>query len=137
MDSGEVIPGLNEGWNFLGARVTEWSAGLIMALLIGSAFQMNPAKTMPILGFIFGGVTFGLASMRRAFPDEEKGLANYFMCLIGFPPPTIPKPAMLQPIWSGAPIKEISEHKDYSYLNLEEMFDLIDKERAEEQNGQR
>lgn len=137
MDSGEVIPGLNEGWNFMGARLMEWCAGLIMAMLVGSAFRLNPATSMPILVTAFFGVTFGLASMRKKFPDEEKGLANHFMSLLGFPPPKIPKPAILQPVWSGAPIKEISEHKDYSYLDLQDVFDLIEKEKAEEANGKR
>ena len=129
MDNGEVIHGLNEGWNFLGANVTEWIAGFLMTLFIGSAFRISPMGGAPIFVGTLGIITFGLAGLRKGQPDGIKGVANMFMCSLGLPPPGIPKPASIQPFWSGAPIKKTSEKKDYAHLNLDEMFDLIYEEK--------
>ena len=77
---------------------------------------------MPILVGIMIGTTSGLAGLRKAFPDEERGIRNLMMVSLGFAPPGIPKPAAIQPVWSGAPMRELSETKHFSQLGLEEVF---------------
>lgn len=131
MDSGEVIPGLNDRWTLMGANLMEWMSGFLMTMLIGSAFQLHPSRSTPIIVGLFLGTTFGLAALRRQFPDEHKGVASLFLVKLGLAPPHIPRPASLQPFWSGAPVKEINERKDYMYLDLDDMFDLMKKEKEE------
>ncbi len=129
MDNGEVINGLNEGWTFVGANVTEWIAGFIMTMLIGSAFQISPVGGTPIFICTLCGITFGMAALRKQFPDGTRGVANQFMIALGLPPPGIPKPASIQPLWSGGPIRKVDEKKDYHHLDLDSMFDLIYEEK--------
>lgn len=100
MDSGDVIPGLNEDWTFGGAKMFEWLAGLMMAFLVSGLFN-RPAHYMPLLVITWIGTTFFLAGLRRQFPDEERGIRNVFMVACGFAPPGIPSPSKLQPRWSG------------------------------------
>ncbi len=129
MDNGEVINGLNEGWTFIGANLTEWLAGFMMTLFIGSAFGISPVGGTPIFITTLAGITFGMAALRKQFPDGTRGVANSFMISMGLPPPGIPRPSSIQPLWSGGPIKQVSEKKDYSHLNLDEMFELIYEEK--------
>lgn len=119
MDNGEVIPGLNDGWTFLGAKLMEWVSGLMMALMIAQMFGLTSTHA-PIFAAAVFGTTFGLRNLRQQFPDEEKGIANMVAANLGFAPPKIPKPAGIQPIWSGAPIKTLSEKKEFVELGLAE-----------------
>ena len=125
MDDGYVIPALGEGWSFAGARVMEWMAGLIMAMLSSELFT-NPVRSMPILIAIAIGTPLILASFRKQFPDEERGLRNAAMVALGFEPPGLPAPAPMQPIWSGAPLQRLSEECEFSTLNLHSLF--VDQE---------
>ena len=120
MDSGDVIPGLNEDWTFAGARVFEWMAGFMCSFLAANLVD-KPATWMPILVMIWIGTTLGLALLRKKFPDEERGVRNVAMVTCGFEPPGIPAPSKLQPLWSGAPIKGVNENCLYSQLGLEEL----------------
>ena len=131
MDSGEVIPGLNEGWTLAGAKFMEWIAGLLSTLIVGSLFGLNPTTWMPLYIIVCLGTVYFLAGLRSQHPDEERGIANLVATKLGFAPPGIPRPARIQPIWSGAPIKELAETTDYSYLDLNEVFDLIESEKRD------
>ena len=124
MDNGEVIPGLNESWTLGGAKLGEWMAGF-MALIIASEvlFTDKLAKSMPALMLIWVGTTFGMAALRRMYPDEERGLRNQAMVAIGVPPPGIPLPAQLQPYWSGFPAKDIDPKSEFAQLNLNVLFE--------------
>ena len=128
MDNGEVIPGLNEDWTLGGAKFHEWIAGLMMFLIASELFFDNIGRNMPYLLMIWVGTTFALAGIRRCFPDEERGIRNYCMTAVGMPPPGIPAPSMLQPYWSGAPMRGLDEQTEFSRLNLQEIFPSDEQE---------
>lgn len=134
MDDGYVIPGLNEEWQMLGAKVTEWGAGLL-AFMMCSSLVHKVATSMPILLAAWFATTLSLASLRRKFPDEEAGMRNFVLSAIGVPPPGIPTPARLQPVWSGAPMRSIQEEKEYSFLELDKVFNPEPEEEALEDNS--
>lgn len=121
MDNGEVIPGLNEDWTFAGAKMMEWMCGF-MSLMIVSSFLDKPAKWAPILCLIMVTMTLGMAALRRQFPDEERGLRNALMVSLGFHPPGLPVPALLQPYWSGAPQRQLDAEKEFMTLGLDKVF---------------
>lgn len=120
MDGGDVIPGLNEDWTFANAKVFEWLAGFMTSFLVANMVD-KVGQWMPVLLMIWVGTTFGLAMLRRQFPDEERGVRNLVMVTCGFEPPGIPAPSKLQPLWSGAPIKGVKEDSLYAQLGLEEL----------------
>lgn len=121
MDNGEVIPGLNEGWTLGGAKVFEWISGLMMLLVCQEVvFTEKIARSMPLLMVIWVTTTFGLALLRRGFPDEERGLRNHVMVAVGIAPPKLPTPAALQPLWSGAPLRELDPKSKFSQFGLAE-----------------
>lgn len=122
MDSGDVIPGLNEDWTFAGARPAEWMSGFMTSFLAANMVD-KPAQWMPFLVMIWIGTTLGLALLRKKFPDEERGVRNIVMVTCGFEPPGIPAPSKLQPLWSGAPIKAVKEDCLYAQLGLDELRD--------------
>ncbi len=121
MDNGDVIPGLNEDWTFAGCKAMEWMAGLMMALLVGTAFE-KPANYMPFLVLVWIGTTLLLATLRKRFPDEERGVRNLVMASCGFEPIGIPSPARLQPVWSGAPLRKLGESCLFVQLGLDEVI---------------
>lgn len=131
-DSGEVLSGLHENWTFLGANAMEWCAGLVVFLMI-SIFATSPAKAMPMMlaGWIL--TTYQLALLRKMFPDEERGVRNAVMTACGFPPPDIPAPASLQPIWSGAPVDMPPANSQFMKLGLDELFPTGQRELIEEE----
>ena len=129
MDSGDVIPCLNEDWAFAGCKMFEWLAGLMTAFLASSVFE-KPATAMPILVTVWIGTTLGMAHLRKQFPDEERGVRNMCMVACGFAPPGIPAPAKLQPRWSGGRISEVGRMSMYSQLGLEELRDMTVTESA-------
>jgi len=122
MDNGEVIPGLNDDWTFAGAKAMEWIAGLVMMLIVSELFFSSAGGAMPILISVWLGTTLTLSTLRRQFPDEQRGLRNFGMLKLGFPPPGIPTPAPLQPIWSGAPLRELPEKCVFRELELAQLF---------------
>ena len=121
MDSGDVIPGLNEDWTFGGCKAMEWMAGLMMALMLGTGLE-KPANYMPFLVLVWIGTTLGLAALRKRFPDEERGVRNLVMASCGFEPIGIPAPARLQPIWSGAPLRSLKENCLFQQLELDQVI---------------
>lgn len=131
-DDGEVLPGLNESWNFMGANAMEWAAGLVVFLMI-SLFADSPARAMPFMlaGWIL--TTVSLASMRRSFPDEERGVRNAIAASCGFHPPGIPAPAVLQPTWSHAPIRKMNPNTKFMKYGFDRMFPTNERELDEEQ----
>lgn len=136
MDSGEVIPGLDEGWTFAGARPMEWGSGLVLGMCAQELlFTGSPASTMPYFIGIIVGTALLLKSLRKAFPDEERGVANYCMAQLGVEPPSIPPPAQLQPLWSGSPLQAISPKKEYVELGLNDIFQHIHDDDEEEHEG--
>ena len=128
MDNGEEIPGLNEDWTFAGAKLFEWIAGFMALLIASELFVSNAGRSMPLLVMIMVGTTFGLASLRRSFPDEERGVRNLIMVTLGFAPPNIPNPAQIQPQWSGAPLRELDEKTNFVQLGLEQIFTEYNEE---------
>ncbi|MDD2943488.1 MAG: hypothetical protein PHC51_11060 [bacterium] len=126
MDDGEVLQGLADKWTFMGATLMEWGAGAVMFFII-SLFGRSPVSIMPLMlaGMII--TTYMLASLRKMFPDEERGVRNVFMTSCGFPPPDIPAPALLQPVWSPAPVRELPEDCNYRYLGLDVLFSSLDE----------
>lgn len=122
MDSGEEIPGLNEDWTFAGAKLFEWVAGFMALLIASELFVVNAGQSMPLLVAVMVMTTFGLASLRRGFPDEERGVRNLIMLNLGFPPPGVPTPSKLQPLWSGSPLREFDEKSQFKELGLDQVF---------------
>lgn len=118
MDDGHVIPSLNEDWTFASAKAMEWMAGVTTAFLVSSAFE-KPAHFMPLLILVAIGVTLFLATLRKKFPDEERGVMHLCMTTCGFAPPGIPTPARLQPRWSGGRISTLKPTCMYMQLELD------------------
>lgn len=133
MDNGEEIPGLNEDWTFAGAKLFEWIAGFMALLIASELFVENAGRSMPLLVMIMVMTTFGLASLRRSFPDEERGVRNLVMLSLGFNPPGIPKPAQVQPVWSAAPVRELEENSNFRQLGLDEVFESTPMDGEEEE----
>ena len=129
-DDGEVLQGLDENWTFMGGNVMEWGCGLVVFLLI-SLFADSPARAMPfmLLGWVLTTVT--LASLRKSFPDEERGVRNAIAVACGFPPPGIPAPSKLQPLWSGAPSREPKNNSRFVQLGLDRMFPSFQRQYSE------
>jgi hypothetical protein len=123
MDDGHVIPALNEEWSFAGAKMMEWIAGVVTAFLCSTAVE-KPAHWMPFLVLIMIGSTLSLATLRKRFPDEERGVANLFMTALGFSPPGIPAPSKIQPRWSGGRIHNLKENSMYLQLGLDEVVHM-------------
>ena len=126
-DDGEVLQGLDENWTFMGANAMEWACGLVVFLLI-SLFADSPARAMPfmLLGWILTTTT--LAGLRRSFPDQERGVRNAVSTACGFPPPGIPAPSRLQPIWSGCPVRKVDEGSKFVQLGLDKMFPSFERD---------
>ena len=120
-DDGEVLQGLDEDWTFMGANAMEWACGLVVFVLI-SLFADSPARAMPfmLLGWVLTTTT--LAAMRRSFPDQERGVRNAVCVACGFPPPGIPAPSVMQPLWSGSPSRELQQNTKFVQLGLPQMF---------------
>jgi hypothetical protein len=127
MDDGHVIPGLNEDWTFAGAKLMEWMAGVTAAFLCSMLFE-RPAHFMPYLILVAIGSALLLASLRKKFPDQERGVRNLLMTACGFSPPGIPTPAKLQPRWSGGRISSPTSSCMYMQLGLDV---VVDKPRDE------
>ena len=123
MDNGEVIPGLNEDWMLAGAKLSEWVGGF-MAFIIASEvlFTDKMARSMPLLLLVGALTTFGMAALRRAFPDEERGIRNAALTSVGIAPPGVPAPAAIQPIWSGAPLRELNPKTKFRQYGLDAVF---------------
>ncbi len=135
MDNGEEIPGLNEDWTFLGAKLFEWMAGF-MALVLASEFLVkNAGRSMPFLVMIMIGTTLLLKGLRQSFPDEERGLRNTAMVGIGLEPPGIPAPSTLQPIWSASPLRALDEKTNFMQLGLDEVFYVESEDERDDAGG--
>lgn len=128
MDNGEVIVGLNEDWNLGGAKIGEWVGGFMMFIIASELFFTNIGRNMPWLMLIWITTTFGMSALRRSYPDEEKGLMNAGMTAVGFPPPGIPTPAILQPYWSGAPLRSLRKDSALVQLGLDQIVFTEDDE---------
>jgi hypothetical protein len=126
-DDGEVLQGLDESWSFMGANAMEWGCALAVFMMI-SLFADSVARAMPfmLIGGIMTAVT--LASMRKSFPDQERGVRNAVSTFFGFPPPGIPAPSKIQPIWSGAPLREIPKNSKFVKMGLTQMFNTFERQ---------
>ncbi|MCB0309842.1 MAG: hypothetical protein KDD42_01325 [Bdellovibrionales bacterium] len=130
MDSGHVIPGLNEEWTLAGAKLNEWICGVGAFMMCQFLFE-KPTRAMPLLIAILVGTALGLAAVRRRFPDEEKGLRNFCFMIAGVQPPGIPAPSALQPLWSGAPLRELPDSYEFMQLGLHQVFSPPSEEEAD------
>jgi len=129
MDNGEVLQGVEEDWNFMGANIFEWGCGFMAFIIIG-LFAKNPVRAMP---FMIGGsilCTTTLATMRRTYPDEQRGLRNALLTACGFVPPGLPAPASIQPVWSGAPMKVIPEETKFRKIGLDKLFPSFERDES-------
>lgn len=122
IDNGYVIPGLNEEWTLLGAKLNEWCCGM-GAFILAQTMIDKPTRWIVPLLLIFIGTAIGLASLRRRFPDEEKGLRNFCFMFLGIQPPGIPAPAAMQPEWSGAPMRDLPATSEFMQLGLGTVLD--------------
>jgi hypothetical protein len=122
MDNGFVIPGLDQQWTLGGAKIMEWCAGFLMFIILSELSSTSPTRIMPYLMIIWLGTTFGLAALRKKFPDEERGVRNCIALAFGFSPLGVPTPAALQPFWSGAPVKDLRESCYFNQLKLAEII---------------
>ncbi len=95
MDSGQVIPGLNQSWTLGGAKVMEWMSGFLACIIFQELFLDSASRSMPIVMAIWVLTTYSLAAMRRSFPDEEIGLRNKLAVTLGVCPPNLPPPSQL------------------------------------------
>lgn len=125
MDDGQVIPGLNEGYTLAGAKIMEWTSGMVMAMMSSELLHVKMATSGPLMILIALGTTFTMASLRRGFPDEERGLCNACMVALGFEPPGIPSPAQFRSYWSGAPVRGLPDKSYFVELGL---IDVIGKD---------
>jgi len=121
MDNGEVIPGLNENWTFAGANAMEWMSGFVVFIMSTEMFD-KISRSMPLLIIIWLATTFFLASMRRMFPDEERGLRNFLMVKVGLTPMNLPDPSELQPLWAGTPMHSLRQGAHFNTLDLDGML---------------
>lgn len=135
MNGGSEIPALNESWTLLGAKITEWISGVTMgflALLICEEFLgIKGAHVMPLLLLISLATTVTLASIRLRFLDEERGIMYSVLDKAGVPPPGIPKPASMQPYWSGARAMWVKDKSNFNQLRLIEVVNFKDGEDKE------
>jgi len=122
MDDGYVIPRLNENWTFAGATPMEWCSGLVAGLIFQELFISNLGRSIPIVLVIIVGTPMLLAMIRKSYPDEERGVRNHAMSLMGVEPTDIPSPSKLQPVWSGMPMRKMKEKCDFVQLGLEEVL---------------
>ena len=131
-DDGEVLQGLDEGWAFMGANAMEWGCGLMVFIMI-SLFADSPARAMPFM--LLGGVltATSLATMRKSYPDQERGVKNALCVAFGFPPPGIPEPSALQSIWSACPLRGLSPKCKFVMFGFGRMFPSF--ERQFKENG--
>ena len=132
MDDGQVIPGLNEDWTFAGAKPMEWLSGLAAAIVFYEFFLRNLGRSMPLFIAVMIGVPILLANVRKLYPDEERGVRNALMTLMGLAPPGIPKPALLQPTWSGAPTYGLKNESLFVELGLDALFEREEDEAQEQ-----
>ena len=121
-DNGDVIPNLDKPWEFLMARLHEWVAGMIFALIVNEIFFSSTATSMPLIISIIVLSTYGLAMARLKFADGTRGFVNWCSVQIGVPPIGIPLPSALQPVWCGAPIRRVDQKSLYSQLGFDEFF---------------
>lgn len=128
MDNGEVIPGLNENWTLAGCKASELISGLMAGLVFQELFLSNLGQSMPMFITVVVGTPLLLSTWRRSYPDEERGLRNHLMTLLGVCPPGLPKPAFLQPRWSAAPLRGFIEGSEYIQLGLDQVFVAKDEE---------
>jgi hypothetical protein len=123
MDNGEEIQGLGDGWTFLGANALEWCAGVAMFLIVGEVFfkgKMNLG--IPFMMIAAVTTTLSLVRLRKAFPDEEKGVVNHFCVKCGFSPPGVPTPSEFRQHWSGVPHGRLGKNSEFVKLGLNEVF---------------
>jgi hypothetical protein len=125
MDNGEEIPLLNEQWEFAGARLNEWLSGFVVMVMIMASLGNGVPGFMPLIFLSCVITARSMATLRKRFPDEERGVKNYFITLLGFVPPSIPAPSSLQPFWSGAPTRALRANCQYIRLGLDELFDEV------------
>lgn len=122
MDNGEEIPLLNDSWTFMGVKLNEWIMGFMVMMLTIAISGAKAPSVMPIVVVMGVSVALGAATLRRRFPDEERGVRNFFMVFMGFCPPGIPAPSSMQPFWSGGRIRKLRDSTRYMELGLDELF---------------
>ena len=125
MDNGDVLPDLDKPWTFVGATAMEWLIGFAMFVIVSAFAPDGRYGTMVpfmILGWI--STTYTIASLRKIFPDQEKGMRNYFSTMAGIPPIGIPAPAILQPVWSATLVKDLPEKTEFMQIGLQHFFHI-------------
>lgn len=132
MDDGQVIQSLGDDWTFAGCKVMEWASGFVAALVVQEVCFTKPTEGMPFFLSILIVLPQLLASVRKSFPDGERGMRNAVMVKCGLTPPGLPDPAEIQPMWSGAPFRYMSDNKEFMRLGLNEVLKSPDTAEDEE-----
>jgi len=133
-DDGEVLQGLQVNWTFLGANLMEWSAGFmvfILCSLFAEPGRVGVAVPFMVIGWVC--TTVALASVRKMFPDEERGMRNALIAFCGFAPMDIPAPSSLQPLWSAAPITELPEEWLFTQIGMGEILPTFQRQYLDEE----
>ena len=91
-------------------RIIKDSKLKVQASIQGDAVRVTGAKRDDLQAV--------MAMLRKQFPDEERGVRNLVMVSCGFEPIGIPSPAKLQPVWSGAPVRDLPEKSLFRQLEL-------------------
>lgn len=132
MDNGEEIQGLNEGWTFMGCKPMELGSGFMVFMMVKELFFQNEVSVgMPFMLASWFMTAFTLRSIRMMVPDEERGVRNYTMVLMGFSPPGIPAPAIIRDLWSGCRLRELSPESRYRELGLDKLFPTTPDDRED------
>ena len=108
----------------MGATMMEWSSGLVMFMII-SLFCDSSTTGMPVMLLGLVVTTMTMASIRKAYPDEERGIRNALMSACGICPVDVPPPAFLQPVWSSSPIDELNPNCAFVTLGFGEIFPSV------------
>jgi hypothetical protein len=94
-------------------------------------FASSMASAMPFMLMAWIGTTVSVAGLRRTFPDEHRGIRNVVLTACGFPPPGIPAPAALQPVWSACPVRALDGNSRFMKLGLDELFPSFQRDLME------
>ena len=110
------------------------------ALSAGSVSNMQPLMqhgaggvlgVLIMVPFMLVGwlaTTVSMSLIRRSFPDEQRGVVNAISVAFEIPPPGIPAPSRLQPVWSASPMRQVDPNCKFVDLGLDQVFPSFQRE---------
>ena len=57
------------------------------------------------------------------------------MTFCGFEPLNIPAPAILQPVWSGAPVQDLKKESKFNEVGLDALFPIFHEQLTDEEEN--